>query len=112
VDLLVLILGVTGIVRAKFPLSKGRFVEGNIARTVGSIVTIGPVLAVASGFVIGWVFVRQKQGVTSFTPEEILRLDTIAMAVNAGIVIVSLVIALVIARKHAQESLTESMAGR
>ncbi len=73
---------------------------------------VGPVLAIISGFVLGWLFVRQKQGVTTVTPEEILRLDTIAMAVNAGIVITFLVIALVVARRHAQEPLTESMAGR
>jgi len=46
-----------------------------------------------------------EQGIDSLTAEEFLRLDTIAMALNAGIVIISLLIALVIARRNAQQPL-------
>jgi hypothetical protein len=105
-DLFILILGVVGIARGKFTLSKGHVVEGQAARAVGLMVAGGAVLAIASSFVVGWVAARKLQGMDSLTAEEFLRLDTIAMALNAGIVVVLLAIALVVARRNAREPLT------
>jgi hypothetical protein len=102
-DLAVLILGIVGIVRARFSLAKGRVVEGGPARLVGALLSAGGLLAFLSGFVLAWVIKLQKEGGGQFTPDEVIRIETMMICLNAGIVVAFLVGGLVLARKNAQE---------